>query len=597
MARTRINETVYDHVAEYIHSQWKRRVANRSDLDRQIKEIDRQIAMKPKNDHKLLRNGTKDPKKAWLPEIELPLQAEALETLTSDSRAMQFPDSGPWFASHSAVTDEYLARSELSSIIAGDENDVPTLIGQDAADKLVSGFLNHWHRQYDFHSNVDVINAEAISYGAGVGRVKNIQKSVFLNTARGVVREDKTFPVLIPRTLKESYLEDREHILMHEGFLVGPLTIFYTKRALQDVLDQAKKGSKDPNSETGGWRPKIINKLDPDSKGNVEFLEAEGDFIIPRKTTGSIHLPGTLITVAIGKNVVKVVRLRFRKHPFDSVLEFHYNKENIVTPYGSSPLRKGLPLQAMAVEALMRVIEASALNSQPPIGYDRSDMWFAQQGGPIIEPRAIWATISEIIVHEIGDPSALMQIYLGFLAQYADAVGIHRARLGAQTVSHTTAFAKNAELQRGQVRTVDYVRGTLQGPLTRFLDMEYKMSRQFKGKQMFWIDAYRGFVEIESKHLPDHVVFEAHGAGEPQEQQLIRERKEQSLREALQMDQINIQLGGTPIMNLNNSIEETLLGGGWADVDKMMNTTEDNLQGPAALPAEPAVLNEELGLS
>jgi len=593
--KRRIKEEDFDHIAEYVKDQFERRKKNRVDLDRQITEIDRQVAMRPKNDHKTFEDGTVDPRRAWLPEIELPLQAEALETLTSDSRAMEFPDSGPWYAAHSETSDEYLERADLSGIIAGEENDIPSIITQDSADKLVMGFLNHFHRQYDFFGNVDVINAEALSYGAGVARVKRTQKTVFLNTARGVVREDMKFPVLIPRSIKTTYLDDRKHILMHEGFTVGPLTIFCDMRALSDVQKQARKGSTDPNTETGGWRPKILGKLDPDDKGNIQLLEAEGDFIIPRKTNGAISLPGTIVTVAVGNNAVKVVRLRFRQDPFNSVLEFHYNKENVGTPYGSSPLRKGLPLQAMAVESLMRVVEASAINSQPPIGYDRSDMWFAQSGGPNWEPSAQWPTLGEIVVHRGGDPAALFVVYQGFLKQYADAVGIQQGRLGAQTVSHTTAFAKNAELQRGQVRTVDYVRSTLKGPLTQFLDMEYKMAKGFKGKQSFWIESYRGFVEIEDKHLPDKVVFEAHGAGEPQEQQLIRERKLASLREAFQIDQINIQLGGQPILSFNSTIEQTLLEGGWPDIDPLLNP-ESELQGPAEDQAQTALTQEELGI-
>lgn len=596
MAR-KIRESDFDHLAEYIIEIYKTRKKNRKNLNDEFKEIDRQVAMVPKNDHKLLQDGSPDPNKAWLPEIELPLQAEALETLTADGRAMQFPDSGLWFTAHAALTDDYLERVEEAAIIAGDKNEISSLVTQDNADKLASGFLSHQHRQYDFRGNMDVINAEAFSYGVGVGRVKQVKKSVFINTAKGIAKEEQDIPVLIPRSIKESYLEDRQHILMHEGFMVGPLTIFYEKRALDDVKKQAAKGSNDPEKETGGWRFQAVKKLEGDNKGNIELLEAEGDFIIPRKTNGSIFLPGLIVTVAIGKNINNVIRLRFRQHAFNSVLEFHYHRENAHSPYGSSPLRKGMPIQAAAVEALMRVVESSALNSLPPIGYDRSDMWFAQMGGPVIEPGAIWGTISDLQVHQFGSPRDLMIIYQGFLSQYADVTGITRSRLGAQTVSHTTKFAKQAELQRGQSRTVDYVRSTLQGPLTKFLEMEYELGRKFNGKRLLWIDAYRGFVEIESKHLPDKVVFEAHGAGEPQEQQFARERKMQSLREALQMDQINIQLGGTPEVNISNAIQQTLLEGGWADIDPFLNTTEDNIQGPAQDPAQIALLQEELGIA
>src|SRR3990167_4778197 len=136
---------------------------------------------------------------------------------------------------------------------------------------------------------------------------------------------------------------------------------------------------------------------------------------------------------------------------------------------------KGWPIQAAATEFLMRAAESAALKNAPPVGYDRNDMWFVQNGGPIVEPNAMWGTIGDVTVHDkFGDPAAMMNLYATMAAQYADVVGMHRARLGAETLSHTTAYAKNIEVQRGAVRTVDYVRSTLQGPLTLWLHLEYE---------------------------------------------------------------------------------------------------------------------------
>lgn len=569
----------FEYLGEYIHDELETRKKNRKSLDYQIKEIDRQIDMVPDVSHKLGMDGRRDPSLAWLPEVELPLQAEALETLTSDARSMQFPDSGPWFAAHAALTDDYLRKVDYSALLTGDEQEMPTRITQDNADKLAGGFITHLLRQYDFRGSMDQINAEAMSYGVGVGRARMVEKTVYRDTARGIVSDARKIPVLLPRSLKETYLDDRTHILMHEGYHVGPLTIFCRRVSLEDIQKQAR-GNNDPETEDGGWIQKNLAMVEEDKDGLVELIEAEGDFVIPRKTTGSLLLPGLVVTVVKGKRDKGVVRVQYRKHDFDSILAFPYHQERVGSPYATSPLRKGRPLQAAAVEALMRLVEASALNARPPIGYDRSDMWFAENGGPVVEPGALWATLGKIDVHQIGDVVALFNVYSGFLSQYADAVGVHRARLGAQTVSHTTAFAKNAELQRGAVRTVDYVRSTLQGPLTKWLHMCYTMGRSaFRGQQTMYIDAYRGFVTIGKDALPPMVIFEAHGSGGPQEEQEKRAMKIAALQQALQIDQLSIQLGNPPTIDLKSVIQEVLTEGGWTDTDPLLSRQQPQSQG------------------
>src|SRR3954466_8620695 len=87
----------FNYLAEYIIEEHRVRKQRRNDRERQWKEIDRQIAMEP--DISFKKVGDKiDTKKAWMAEMELPLQAQALEVLTADSRRMMFPDTGPWFA-------------------------------------------------------------------------------------------------------------------------------------------------------------------------------------------------------------------------------------------------------------------------------------------------------------------------------------------------------------------------------------------------------------------------------------------------------------------------------------------------------------------
>ena len=59
------------------------------------------------------------------------------------------------------MTEDYLARADFDAIILGD-SDVPSKIDQDAADKLVEGYLMHLLRQVDFPSRMARINVEAL---------------------------------------------------------------------------------------------------------------------------------------------------------------------------------------------------------------------------------------------------------------------------------------------------------------------------------------------------------------------------------------------------------------------------------------------------
>lgn len=564
----KVNKKDFDMMAEFIIDEHRRRKDKRTDLEKIWKDIDRQIAMVPDLSHKLTTSGEVDEYSAWMPEVELPLQAQTLEVLTADARRMEFPDTGPWFTAHAKVTDEYLEKVDLSSLITGDRNEVPTIIEQDAVDKLAAGVLNHYHRQYDFYGNIDFINAEAFKYGMGIGRGRIVTKQAFRHTSKGVVKDSQKIPVLIPRSIKNTYLDDSEHHLMNEGYIIGPAEIFEKTMKVKDLQIAANKGSNDPESENGGWMPAMIRGLDGDDKGNVQLMEWEGDIVVPRKTTSDFYLPNVIVTIVIGKKGKdsKSAVVRFRKNKHSKTFKFPYHYEHLDNPYATSPLMKGYPIQKAAVDALNRTIMTGALSAQPPIAYDKDDQEFANAGGPRIYPGAQWATSGDIKIYEIGDPAALFAIYTGLLQQYADVTGINAPRLGAQTVSHTTAFAKEAELSRGTVRTVDYVRSSLKGPMEQWLDFEYTIARDLADHSIY-IESYGGFVDVSKNVLPKDVIFEAHGSGGPAEEQAKSQARLSSLQFALQIDNVNVQQGGKPIIDVEKAIEQILREGKWTDTD------------------------------
>ena len=153
-----------DVISEKICDTHSKRKRDRTYLERQWAEIDRQLAMEPAPNVKKDRQGELEEAASWMSETELPNQSETLEISNADARRLIYPKGAEWFQAHAALTDEYLARADFQSMIAGDQNDVPSKLTQDNADKLVQGLITHWHAQYDFKGNVDLCSSEAFKY-------------------------------------------------------------------------------------------------------------------------------------------------------------------------------------------------------------------------------------------------------------------------------------------------------------------------------------------------------------------------------------------------------------------------------------------------
>lgn len=570
--RRRFDKRDWATIAEATLDELSDRKRNRAAQERDWKEIDRQVRMEPDVSFKMLENSDKiDPDKAWMAEMEEPLQAQTLEILTADASRLMLAEGGPWYAAHAALTDDYLDRIDFQSIITGDRNEVGLPTDQDAADAIVVGIGGHWRRQYDFAGHLDLITGEAFKYGVGVGRVRLVTKQMDVLTSSGIQREKVRFPALIPRCIYDVYLDDSEHAVMNEGHVVGPSIITEKSIKLTDLIVQANKGSNDPNNEDGGWMPQNLKDIEAKSNETVDLVEVEGDLIVPRQTVASIFIPGAVVTIAVGKGGNAVVRFRFRKLPFSSWVTFPYHRQFITKPYGVGPLGLGRPLQLFATDALNRLMDAAALKNQPPIGYPSDDPTMRATGGPVLAPGVNFPTTDDIQIHsDIGDPATMALVYTNALQKYSDLVAVTPARIGAQTVSHTTLGAKQIEVNRGAARTVKFATRTGKGPLTRFLHMEYELGRRsISGRQTVYLDPFRAYVDITRDHLPDIATFEWFGAQGPLEEAEKQQRRLASAQLALQLDQIAQQQGAPPSIDIPALIQAVLSEGGWIDVDAL----------------------------
>jgi hypothetical protein len=248
-----------------------------------------------------------------------------------------------------------------------------------------------------------------------------------------------------------------------------------------------------------------------------------------------------------------------------------------------------MPIAKVAAQAMNRVTESSALKNSPPIGYDKNDLSFAASGGPVVQPYAIWGSADPSAIKAYievgGDPAQLWNIFQGLVKLYVDVTGVNAPRLGAQTKSHTTAFAKDVELSQGAVRTVDFVRSILEGPMERLLQLEYRMGLSLmRGRQTIYVEPWNEFVTIRRDHLPDIVKFTAIGSAAPAEEQAMYTKQLSSAQMALQIDSMAVQLGRQPTVDHAKLIEQLLLKGGWSTNELLIPSADGAASGPEPQP-------------
>ena len=579
-----------DQLALWLRSEWEARAKRRRDSGREKlwKEVDRQVRMEP--DLRLKRDPNSDLPllgKEWLPELELPGQRQALEVLCADSRRLLFPKGKDWFNAHVKMTDQGIEKLGRRSLVAGDEMEVPSNPDQEDMDKLVEGYLRWLHGRYNLRQQFDMMNAEAFKYGGFVGRLRMVRKTVYMDDSTSVKRETDMYPVFFAKSIKTTYLDDSSHRMFDEGIYQGPSIIEEYWIRDQDLMLASMRGSTDPDSANGGWLPDQVKKIEPDDNGNVHVLEMEGDIVIPRKTGRSMFIPNAIATVANSGTEPRTIRLRFNSMPFCSYITSPYHVEDVHDPYGTGPLGMGAMVQMMATESGSRWWQAAALNTDPPLKYDPNDPFMAAMGGPEVFPGAKWKTTGMIEPVQIGDLTALINAYITFTNQYSDLTGVLPARLGAQTVSHTTAFAKDAELQRGASRTVDYTDSVQDDPMVQLLAKEYELGRKFRGTRSFYIKEFGGFVDVQSDQLPDTVEFEVLGSAGPLDEQQKDARKQAAFLTVVQLEQLKAALPPAAEM-VRNMQQEILQDAGVVDTSKFLaqpsTPVPGGVGGPGQLP-------------
>jgi len=511
----------WSRLAQWVRSELARRKQARSDREKVWKEVDRQIAMNPK--YRAVNDREPNPMRpAWYPNIETPLQFNALEVISADVRRLTFPRIGPWYKVSAAITDEYRDRWDSRRLKKAIIGKIPLEMNldQETADIIVKQTLEHFHRIYDFKSSIGLFDTERLKYGTGTIRVRQVKAARSAHEYRGQWSDKTIGPKVIPCTMWHTYLDDSWSAVLHEGEIIGPTIIrIIGSQPIEDLRQAAELGGSDD-----GWIVRNVNqligKMGEDGKSDtVELLEVEGDIVVPKSTSGSIYLPNVILTIAgqTQKDNAGVVRFRTNPMPFRSYVVGHYFKHDSRHAYGDSPLMKGVPLQEISTESTNDFLAGSRLKVLKPIAYDRTDPTLAAQGGPIIYPGAMWPADAPNALEpiDVGDPAAALNAALSMIKLHEDTTGANDARRGQRLKSHTTAGAAEIEASQGISRTDDFVTDSLAGPLTTVLHMEYEIAKDsMKTPQYIRIDAegIEGWIKLASGDLADMVEFEPIGA-------------------------------------------------------------------------------------
>lgn len=536
--------------ANFVKEEKERRAQDprRKAAERQWAEVDRQVAMIPKE-------RKRDASKNWTPDVELPLQASALEVIAADTRRLRYPQSTEWFRAHSNVTDKFVERT--SPTLEGEPEERDPKVDQELADMLVKATMDHYHNISKFRNQVEFLDAEAIKYGTYACRVSKV---------RHLGAGKKVFgPALIPISIKNLYLDDSPQHVMQEGISIAPAPIRWYLQTLSDLQTAAKTGG-----SSRGWIVSNLKGLEPfgegERKDHIELLEWSGDLVFPRKTSENIYLPNVTLTVAVGNGPPAVVR--FRENLSHYIFGTYMNEGDSL--YGTSPLMKGQPIQEAATEILNRLIAVGILSAEPPVSWDPNDSRLTGSNGPEIFPGALWPSDSPdaIKIHNIGDIAELLQTYVALLSQYEDLTGVNAPRRGAQAKSHTTAFAAGIESEKGLIRTADYVKSSELGTIADILNMEYKIARQTISGSIY-VPEMNTFVKIEKADLPEEVVFEVLGSSGPASIQEQNQNMVNAFNLAAQLSGPSIQMGGQTL-NFGEAMKEILKNAGIQNPDRFV---------------------------
>jgi hypothetical protein len=606
MAQRRFSNDEWVAIADFVKAELARReqAKIRKAKEALWDEVDRQIAMEPSP--REIVTGTKGD---WFPNTELSWQFNALEVIAADARSLKFPNTLDWYTVSADISTEYMERfskrrgakieaeganiEKFRSVAPLVDGGGLMKLNQETADILAKSTLDYYHSLYDFRGQINLLDMSAIKYGTFVARIRPVKLAKFSNEYRGVT--NIVGPAVIPCDIKNTYLDDSPPALLQEGISTAPTIIRKTKQRLEDMLAGARKGGPDR-----GWildQVKLIEEsTDTEERKNiVDIIEAEGDLYVPRPSgKDTLILENVIVTVTESKGVARPIRFQEAPTPFRSYVSGCYMRDDMTSPYGSSPLMKGAPIQEIGTLVANSLAAVAALRGEPPIAWDRNDPNLIDTGGPEWYPGASFPTDSPNAVEilETGSLTELLQVFLGFKDHYEDLTGVNDPRRGAPARSHTTRGAAEIEASKGLARTSDFVEDQEKGPLTSMLYMEWEIIKSvLKSPQKIFIGqgGIEGWANVAAADLADRVHFKVQGSEGPLTERQRAENFVGASKFALETAAAAAQLGDKVGLRFEEMITEAYSRAGEPNPRRFISPTAELPQQSPRRPNVPGV--------
>lgn len=491
--KRRVTEKDFKRIEEFVMDEFAKRKGQkaRKDHEQIWEDVDKQIAMVPP------QTGTRsnDPDEDWHSAIQLGAIADALEILAADVMRLAFPVDRNWFRPHVDLPAEIDPET-------GDAQQDP--LTQRSADGVLRSLMTQQQADFGFKARIKQAVKEALSHGSFVGTVKWDRMSKFAPGGRTL---ELGAPVLDVHSMWNAFPDPSPSVYGTELFYRGSMII----RSFMPVgkFKQIK-----------GFIRKDQVKTDKKSKPNkdvlddIELITWHGDLSLPR-SDGQFFLPNMKVILANGT----LVFAKPNELPYSNVIFAGYERDSLLDPYFSSPLVKRAPTHKLMTELMNRFVDASEMKAEPPMVYDAYDSSLVAQGGPQMYPGAkvgIKGGAANFKAIDVGDPTFMFNSVIALRQDMREGLGVDSVRSGVSEGTEQTATEIVKREQKGELRSIDFLRVIDSQALKPFLHMQHDLNLKNLNSYPFYNNDINtpDFLRVDKSELPKNVIFEVVGSKE-----------------------------------------------------------------------------------
>ena len=446
--KERVTKENLEDIASFINEEHKRRQGGKYRKDHEViwKEVDRQIAMKPSP----MMLNTGDPSEQWESNIELGSLSDASEIIADDVMRIAFPSERDWFKPHIRI--EGTLNPETG------ENKVDK-VEQNLKDGVYKSLVSQQHKDFGLRARVKLSVKEALHHGSFVALVNWQTQNMFY----GAKRKEITAPVWEPLSMWDCFPDDSPSVIgtniLYDGSMIVQKDVPLSVALKQDWMNLDK----------------VKEKKSKERKNHVTLKYFYGDLYVP--TSGKdLWFPNYKCIVCEDW----VLIAEENDTPHSPVIYSGYERDDVKDPYYTSPLIKRSPTHKIATSCANKYLDAIALRTFPPIGYDSNEPTFRANGGPRIAPNESFALRNggQMKPIEVADPTWALQGLQLFKQEVEEGTGVNSIRKGSSAAVEQTAYEVSKMDQKSEIRTIDFVFTLESQGLLPFLYMQHELNKQ-----------------------------------------------------------------------------------------------------------------------